>query len=122
VRTCLQHLAKQTFEPTRITVVDASPDMATREVVSDFPNVEYRRNELGAGTTATSRAIGIADADEDVVAFIDDDAFAEPQWLEMLLKPYADRDVVAVGGRAINGQPGEADEGIGEIGLLLPDG
>jgi GT2 family glycosyltransferase len=122
VRTCLQHLAKQTFEPTRITVVDASPDMATREVVSDFPNVEYRRNELGAGTTATSRAIGIADADEDVVAFIDDDAFAEPQWLEMLLKPYADRDVVAVGGRAINGQPGEANEGIGEIGLLLPDG
>ncbi len=56
------------------------------------------------------------------MAFLDDDAFAQPTWLEKLLEPYADSDVVAVGGRALNGQPGEADEGIGEIGLLLPDG
>jgi GT2 family glycosyltransferase len=122
VRTCLQHLANQTVKPARVIVVDSSPDAETRDVVRDFPHVEYRRNDRGVGTMATSRGIGITDLEEDVVAFVDDDAFAEPLWLEQLLAPYADSDVIAVGGRALNGQPGEADEGIGEIGLLLPDG
>ena len=122
VRECLEHLQRQNVPPVRIIVVDASPDALTREVVERFEGVEYRRNERGIGSTATSRAIGITDVTEDVVAFIDDDAYAEPDWLEKLLDPYADERVAAVGGRARNGQPGEEREGIGQIGLLLPDG
>lgn len=122
VQTCLEHLASQTVPPRRTIVVDASPGTSTRDVVARHPGVEYRRNERGIGTTATSRAIGIEGVEEDVVAFIDDDAFAEPSWLEELLKPYDDPAVAAVGGRARNGQPGEEREGIGQIGLLLPDG
>jgi GT2 family glycosyltransferase len=94
----------------------------TREVVAAHSGVEYRRNELGIGHTATSRALGAADAEEDIVAFLDDDAYAKPDWLERLLEPYAAEDVGAVGGRALNGRVGEAEEGLGEIGLLMPDG
>ncbi len=122
IQECLEHLARQTVSPARIIVVDASPDTLTREVVAGFAGVEYRRNERGIGSTATSRAIGIADVTEDVVAFIDDDAYAEPEWLEQLLRPYEDENVAAVGGRARNGQPDEEQVGIGQIGLLLPDG
>jgi GT2 family glycosyltransferase len=122
MRECLEHLRRQTVTPKRIIVVDASPDTHTRDVVGGFSEVEYRRNERGIGSTATSRAIGISDIEEDVVAFIDDDAYAEPDWLERLLAPYADDRVGAVGGRADNGRPGEEQEGIGQIGLLLPDG
>lgn len=122
VRECLEHLRRQSVMPERIIVVDASPDTRTRDVVSGFPGVEYRRNERGIGSTATSRAIGVADVEEDVVAFIDDDAYAEPEWLENLLRQYEDERVAAVGGRARNGQPGEEQEGIGRIGRLLPDG
>ena len=102
--------------------MDASPDSRTREVVAGFPGVEYQRNERGIGATATSRAIGVSDVEEDVVAFVDDDAYAEPDWLENLLRPYEDDRVAAVGGRARNGQPGEEHDGIGQIGRLLPDG
>lgn len=122
LQTCLDHLSRQTVRPERVIVVDASPDTASRDVVAQHPEVEYRRNERGIGSTATSRAIGIDGVVEDVVAFLDDDAFAEPTWLEELLKPYADPAVAAVGGRALNDQPGEEHEGIGQIGLLLPDG
>ena len=122
VRECLEHLVRQTVPPVRIIVVDASPDSRTREVVAGFAGVEYRRNERGIGSTATSRAIGVSDVEEDVVAFVDDDAYAEPDWLENLLRPYEDERVAAVGGRARNGQPGEEHEGIGQIGRLLPDG
>ncbi len=122
VRTCLEHLRAQTLAPERIIVVDASPDGETARVVAAFDGVEYRRNDHGVGTLATSRRIGIADLTEDVVAFIDDDAYARPDWLEELIKPYASEDVGAVGGRALNGQVGEESEGVGEIGRLLPDG
>lgn len=122
VEECLSHLEQQSVAPDRIVVVDASPNDRTREVVARHPAVEYRRNPLGIGHTATSRAIGVEGAEEDVIAFIDDDAYAEPQWLERLLEPYGEPDIAAVGGRARNGQPDEEQDGIGQIGLLLPDG
>lgn len=45
-----------------------------------------------------SRNIGISLAVGDIVAFIDDDAVPEPDWLEALCIPYADPAVGAVGG------------------------
>ena len=120
--TCLEHLVLQTVAPVETIVVDASPDDRTRRVVERFPGVVYLRNTRGPGSTATSRAIGVEHVTADVVAFIDDDAYARPDWLEQLLERYADERVAGVGGRAINDQPGEEDEGIGQIGRFLPDG
>jgi len=122
VRRCLQHLAEQTRPPREVVVVDASLDDRTRHVVAEFPSAGYLRNERGPGSTATSRAIGLAATTGDVVAFLDDDAFAEPTWLAELVSRYGDPRVAAVGGRARNGQPGEETEGLDEIGLFLPNG
>lgn len=122
VRTCLEHLGRQSFAPDRIVVVDASPTTATRDVVRDFPDVVYLRNDHGPGTTATSRAIGVREVASDVVAFLDDDAYAADDWLEQLVARYEDPRVGAVGGRALNGQPGEESEGADRVGLLLDDG
>lgn len=122
VRTCLEHVMRQTVAPQRIVVVDASPDDATRDVVAEFEGVEYRRNDLGLGTLAASRAIGTADATEDVVAFIDDDAYAEPEWLERLLAAYELPNVGAVGGRARMNREGEEQDGVDRIGRFLRNG
>ncbi len=122
VRTCLEHLRRQTLRPVETVVVDASPGPATRDVVAQFDEVVYLRNERGRGSTATSRAIGMTACTGDVVAFIDDDAFADPTWLAELVARYDAPDVGAVGGLARNRRPGEESEGLDEIGLLLPDG
>ena len=58
-----------------------------------LPNA-HRRGLSGARNTAVAAASG------DVVVFLDDDAAARPGWLGALLAPYADPDVVAVGGVA----------------------
>lgn len=55
----------------------------------------HRRGLSGARNTA------IELARRDIVAFLDDDAVAEPGWLQALLRHYTDPDVVAVGGAAI---------------------
>ena len=58
-----------------------------------LPNAQ-RQGLSGARNTAVAAATG------DVVVFLDDDAAARPGWLRALLAPYADPDVVAVGGVA----------------------
>ncbi|MBV8462935.1 MAG: glycosyltransferase family 2 protein [Acidimicrobiales bacterium] len=45
-----------------------------------------------ARTTAAEMAVG------EYIAFLDDDAAAEPDWLERMLKPFEDPGVIAVGG------------------------
>ncbi len=122
VRTCLEHVIAQTRAADEVVVVDASPDDFTRRVVSDFPAVTYLRSEAGLGTTATSRAVALGATTCDVLAFIDDDAYADPDWLERLLVCYADPTVAAVGGLTRNGQPGELTEGVDQIGQLTSDG
>lgn len=122
VRRCLEHIRAQTRQPQRVVVVDASPDSLTKTVTEDFPEVDYRRNDLGIGTLAASRAIGVQGATEDVIAFIDDDAYAAPEWLAEILSAFEVPGVGGVGGRADNNRPGEELEGWDRIGRFLPDG
>ncbi len=52
-----------------------------------------------------ARNTGIASADCEITAFIDDDAEALPGWLGHLISPFDDPTVVAVGGRALPARP-----------------
>lgn len=123
LRQCLGNLAKQTQRPFEIIVVDASKQDTTATMLrEEFPHVVYLRNERGYGNMPMSRNIGIMRAEGDIIAFIDDDAFAEPQWIAELANAYQDKQVGAVGGRAMNGVPGEATQGVNEIGKIRRDG
>ncbi len=122
VKTCLERLRRQTRLPEQIIVVDGSPDDRTKAVCAQFPDILYLRNEAGLGHKTRSRNIGLQQATGEIIAFIDDDSFAHPTWLEELLKPYNDPAVGAVGGRALRNQPDEDKQGVNQIGKLLPNG
>ena len=53
------------------------------------------KRRFGAGWARNSEA---AIATGEVLVFMDDDAFADPNWLEQLLEPYLDPKTMAVGG------------------------
>jgi len=121
--TCLEHLGRQTRPPEEILVVDASPDNETSEMLATrFPEVVSLRNPAGLGTMATSRAIGLDHARGEIIAYVDDDAYADPDWLAELVLPYEDPGVGGVGGRAT--VPGVTPAAVGpeEIGRLGTDG
>jgi GT2 family glycosyltransferase len=120
---CLDHLRAQTRPALEVLVVDSSPGGATARMVrSDYPEVHYLACPAGYGAMATARNQGYLAASGDVIAFVDDDAFAEPDWLERLLPHYDDPGVGAVGGRQIRHQTGELTQGVDAIGHLDEDG
>ena len=122
MRRCLECLSRQILRPDETIVVDASADDQTREVVATFADVVYLRNREGAGRMTTSRNISLHHCHGDVIAFLDDDAFAEPQWLKELLSTYIDTSIGGVGGRASNQVAGEESYRVSELGRLKSNG
>jgi GT2 family glycosyltransferase len=85
-----------------IVVVDHNPELldAVRALlVDDDPRVRVisNRNRLGLSGARNS---GVATARGELIAFLDDDAVPEPGWLEQLLEPFADPEVIGTGGVA----------------------
>jgi cellulose synthase/poly-beta-1,6-N-acetylglucosamine synthase-like glycosyltransferase len=72
-----------------------NPDVDHVNFVSAHERAHGSRRRFGAGS-ARNAAVEITTGE--VVAIIDDDARAEPDWLERLLETYTDESVVAVGG------------------------
>ncbi|NIH83204.1 glycosyltransferase [Amycolatopsis granulosa] len=87
-----------------IVVIDHNPELE-RRAAAEFVGVTVvpsagRRGLSGARNTAVGLAKG------EIIAFLDDDAEAAPDWLEQLLAGYRDREVLGVGGTARPRWPG----------------
>jgi GT2 family glycosyltransferase len=95
----LESLRRQRCRTAELLVVDnAPPDEATRELVAQrFPEARYVREPRPGLGWARNRAV--LEASAEVVAFTDDDAVADPGWLEAIAALFArNPDVVAMTG------------------------
>jgi GT2 family glycosyltransferase len=79
-----------------IVACDHNPALLER-VRRELPGVVPVANGQQRGLSG-ARNSGVAVARGDVIAFLDDDAVAAPDWLDRLLGPYEDRRVIGVGG------------------------
>lgn len=98
-RDALASVAGQTVPAAEILlVVDHNPTLATR-ARAELTGVRVVESEGERGLSG-ARNTGVRHSVGEVVAFLDDDAVAAPDWLAQLLAPYGEADVVAVGGSA----------------------
>jgi glycosyltransferase involved in cell wall biosynthesis/GT2 family glycosyltransferase len=79
-----------------VIVVNGPSVDETEEIVTANGSIKYA--ECAEPNLAKSRNIGIAMAKGDIVAFLDDDAIPEPDWLDQIEIGYKDPAVGAVGG------------------------
>jgi len=96
----IQSVHAQTVPPEQtIVVVDYNAELYKRLIftVSDVVILE----NTGPKGLSGARNTGAAAATAGIVAFLDDDAQAAPDWLERLTALYDDPDVLAVGGRVV---------------------
>jgi len=76
---CLSALEKSTRQPDEIIVVDNGSVQMPEDVVARYPAVRLLRETTpGPGP---ARNLGVAGSNGDVVAFIDADCLADPDWL-----------------------------------------
>lgn len=80
-----------------VVVVDHNPTLL-RRARAELPGARVVPNSAGQGL-AGARNSGITATDGDIVAFLDDDAVADRDWLGRLVAPYAEPGVAGVGGR-----------------------
>ena len=97
LRACVESLGRQTLPPHEVLlVVDYNEALAER-VAAEMSTVTVVKNN-GARGLSGARNTGVARASGDVIAFLDDDAAAAPDWLATLAQAYHDPAVVGVGG------------------------
>ena len=98
IRAAVASVEAQTRQPDETILVIDHNDELEEAVQGLGPKVISNagpKGLSGARNTGTELASG------EVVAYLDDDATAEPTWLERLTAPFDDRAVVAVGGWAV---------------------
>lgn len=115
---CLDALAAQSYPCSEILVVDNSATGSVADICRQR-GVACIREPIPGLTRA--RNLGARAARTEIVAYIDDDAIAEPGWLEALAREFADARVAAVAGRtrymkAWGDQPMSEDDAPGEPG------
>ncbi|MDQ6789081.1 MAG: glycosyltransferase [Candidatus Dormibacteraeota bacterium] len=94
----VRSLRQQTFEPLEvIVVVDHSPELLgqLRDALPGVVLIESGRTPGLSGT----RNQALEACRGELVAFLDDDAAARPDWIARLLAHFSDPAVMAVGGR-----------------------
>jgi len=93
----LDSLRTQTHSPQQtIVVVDYNVELYKR-LIFTVPDVVIVENTGPKGLSG-ARNTGAGVANAEIVAFLDDDAEAAPDWIERLAAMYDDDDVLAVGG------------------------
>ena len=95
----MKALAEQSQPPLEVLLVVDHNDELLARASEAFPNVRVLPNVNRAGANG-GRNTGVAEAKGSVIAFLDDDARPEPDWVERLASAYDDPSVQAVGGYA----------------------
>jgi glycosyltransferase involved in cell wall biosynthesis len=96
---CLSHLEQQTFRDFDIFLVPDEPlplEGSRLHIISSGPVLPNRKRQIAAEATSA-----------EILAFIDDDAYPDPEWLATAVRHFSDPNVVAAGGPAIT-PPGDS--------------
>lgn len=97
LESCLLQLRRQRFPRFEVIVVNGPSTDDTEAVLTKFTGeIKIRRNPKA--NLCISRNLGIAAAAGEIVAFLDDDSFAHPDWMREALTAFDDPLTAAVGG------------------------
>jgi glycosyltransferase involved in cell wall biosynthesis len=97
LKACLESLANQTVgrEKYEVIVVDDGSTDETKDIVAKYPVRYIHQQNRGP---AAARNNGVNHAQGEVVLFTDADCEPEPNWIEEMIKPLNDNQVVGVKG------------------------
>jgi FkbM family methyltransferase len=104
---CLESLTRQTFTRFEIIVVNDGSNDDTESCLNSFATEHpdlgvYLIHHPAPRGANPSRNEAIRASQGELIAFLDDDCIAEPQWLEKLQEPFVNTEVAAASGHVEN--------------------
>ena len=98
-----ESIRQQTYDAVELVLVSDGSETVTKQFEGDFGDSK------GVVITALAENSGLLEArnhgaevaNGDVVAFIDDDAIADPEWVAQLVESYEQQNAIAVGGKMV---------------------
>lgn len=118
---CILRLLSQSECILEVVIVDSSSNDETKQLMDgysrDYDLFTYHRIGDIPYSLVLARNEGVSVARGDIVAFIDDDCFILPGWAEEITKPFADSNILAVGGRIIY-HPWREPKENGEVAII----
>lgn len=99
---CLRSIQSQTYpaDKREVIVIDDGSIDETSSIARSFDGVRVIRFEENKGIPIARNA-GLNAAQGDLIAYIDSDCVAEPQWLEQVVPAFSDPTIVAAGGKVL---------------------
>ena len=95
LRRCLECLARLDYGNYEVIIVDDGSTDNTAAIAAEFG---FRVISTGNRGLSSARNTGLAAARGEIVAYIDDDAFPDPHWLNYLTATFASSSHASVGG------------------------
>jgi len=107
LRTLLAALNRQSYERFEVVAVVGPAEDGTREMLAEEFAGRVKAVDCPVFNLSVSRNLGLAHADGEVVAFIDDDSIPSTTWIAQLAEAYRDDGVAGAGGRTYLVRPDE---------------
>jgi glycosyltransferase involved in cell wall biosynthesis len=92
---CLESLFRLDYTNYEVIVIDDGSTDATAEIASKYPVRLIRTSNHGL---SAARNRGLAESTGEIIAYIDDDAYADPNWLRYLAITFQDSNYACIGG------------------------
>ena len=93
IREAIPHHLNQSYQNFEIIIVSENIDSER------FPKTRFVK--VGKVPPAEKRNVGVREAKGEIIAFIDDDAYPEKDWLKNALAEFEDENIVAAGGPSL---------------------
>ncbi len=107
---CLSFLEHQTRIPNEVITVIRDTDIETQNKLESFmrtSNLNIRKSIVKNPGVVPALKSGLNITNGEIICFIDDDAEASPNWIELIESYYSDKKIGGVGGSIIAYENGE---------------